>query len=287
MVSISLIYDRVRWEEKSLTQAARKKGARVITVDAKTALLDSRASPKGIKEEFGDIALQRCISYFRGQHVTAYLEFKGLIVVNRYSVGEICGNKYLTTLALEKAKVPTPRTMFAFTADSAKEAVEKLGYPAVLKPVIGSWGRGVAPLKDRDTANPMIELREEMTGALNQIYYIQEMVKRPPRDIRTIVVGDRVVAAAYRYASPEDWRTNVARGGKTAPCKITKELEEIALKAAEAVGGGVLGVDAMESLDGIVIHEVNNTVEFKGASQVNTSNIPEAIINYVLSTAKR
>jgi len=286
-MNFGLIYDRIRWEEKSLTQTAKKKGARVVTIDAKMLTLDSSAKSKEVQKEFGDVVLQRCISYFRGQHVTAYLEFKGLTVINKHRVGEICGNKYLTTLALEKARVPTPRTMFAFTADSAKEAVEKLGYPAVLKPVVGSWGRGVAPLKDRDTASPIIELREEMTGALNQIYYIQEMIKRPPRDIRTIVVGDRVVAAAYRYAPPQDWRTNVARGGKTAPCKITKELEEMALMAADAVGGGVLGVDAMESPDGLVIHEVNNTVEFKGASQVNETNIPEAIVNHMLSIAKR
>src|SRR3972149_8650281 len=286
-MNFGLIYDRIRWEEKSLTQTAKKKGARVVTIDAKMLTLDSSAKSKEVQKEFGDVVLQRCISYFRGQHVTAYLEFKGLTVINKHRVGEICGNKYLTTLALEKARVPTPRTMFAFTADSAKEAVEKLGYPAVLKPVVGSWGRGVAPLKDRDTASPIIELREEMTGALNQIYYIQEMIKRPPRDIRTIVVGDRVVAAAYRYAPPQVWRTNVARGGKTAPCKITKELEEMALMAADAVGGGVLGVDAMESPDGLVIHEVNNTVEFKGASQVNETNIPEAIVNHVLSIAKR
>lgn len=286
-MNFGLIYDRVRWEEKSLAQIAKKKGARVVTIDAKTLILDSSAKSKEMQKEFGDVVLQRCISYFRGQHVTAYLEFKGLTVINKHRVGEICGNKYLTTLALEKARVPTPRTMFSFTADSAKEAVEKLGYPAVLKPVVGSWGRGVAPLKDRDTASPIIELREEMTGALNQIYYIQEMIKRPPRDIRTIVVGDRVVAAAYRYAPPQDWRTNVARGGKTAPCKITKELEEMALKAADAVGGGVLGVDAMESPDGLVIHEINNTVEFRGASQVNETNIPEAILDHVLSIAKR
>lgn len=277
----------MRWEEKALGLIAKKKGVRVLTIDAKTVSLDSSSKHVHVKKQFGDIVLQRCISYFRGQHVTAYLEFKGLAVINKHSVGEICGNKYLTTLALEKAKVPTPRTMFAFTADSAKEAVEKLGYPAVLKPIVGSWGRGVAPLKDRETANPMIELREEMTGALNQIYYIQEMVKRPPRDIRTIVVGERVVAAAYRYAPPEDWRTNVARGGRTAPCKITQELEDIALKAAKAVGGGVLGVDAMESSDGLVVHEVNNTVEFKGTSQVNKANIPEEIINHVIGGMKK
>jgi [lysine-biosynthesis-protein LysW]--L-2-aminoadipate ligase len=281
------VYDRIRWEEKALAQEAEKMGARVITIDAKILALDSTSEPKQIRKEFGDVVLERCISYFRGLHVTAYLEAKGLTVINPHEVGETCGNKYLTTLALEKAGIPTPRTLLAFTAESAKEAVTKIGYPAVLKPVVGSWGRGVAPLNDRESANTIIELREEMNGAMNQIYYIQEMVKRPPRDIRTIVVGDRVIAAAYRYSSPEEWRTNVARGGRTAPYPITKELEDIVLKSAKAVGGGVLGVDAMESPEGLVVHEVNNTVEFKGASQVSEANIPAAIASYALSLAKR
>lgn len=286
-MSLGLVYDRVRWEEKALAQEAKKKGARVITIDAKILTLDSTSEPKQIRKEFGDVVLERCISYFRGLHVTAYLEAKGLTVINPHEVGETCGNKYLTTLALEKAGIPTPRTFFAFTAESAKEAAAKVGYPAVLKPVVGSWGRGVAPLKDRESANTIVELRDEMNGAMNQIYYIQEMVKRPPRDIRTIVVGDKVIAAAYRYSPPEEWRTNVARGGKTAPCPITKELEDIVLKSAKAVGGGVLGVDAMESPEGLVVHEVNNTVEFKGASQVSKVNIPAAIVGYVLELAKR
>lgn len=198
-----------------------------------------------------------------------------------------CGNKLLTTMKLEKAKVPTPRTILSFTEESALNSIETLGYPAVLKPVTGSWGRMVVQLKDKETAQAMLEMRGQMEGSLNQIYYVQEMVQRPPRDIRTIVAGDRIIAAIYRYAPDGDWRTNIARGGHGDICKVTSELEDVALRAAETVGGGLLGVDAMESPRGILVHEVNNTVEFKGAASVCSVDIASEIIDYVLKEARK
>ncbi|MFQ6053828.1 MAG: RimK family alpha-L-glutamate ligase [Candidatus Bathyarchaeia archaeon] len=183
--------------------------------------------------------------------------------------------------------MPIPKTILTFTPDEAVKAVKELEYPAVFKPVTGSWGRMIAPLRDEETTRALIEFREQFPGPFSQIYYLQEMVKRPPRDIRTIVVGDELVAAVYRHAPPDEWRTNVARGGITAPCPITQELQEIALKAADAVGGGVLGVDAMESPDGIVVHEVNGTIEFKGAASATGVDIPGAIIDYTVKLAKR
>ena len=190
-------------------------------------------------------------------------------------------------MKLEKAKVPTPRTILSFTEESALNSIETLGYPAVLKPVTGSWGRMVVQLKDKETAQAMLEMRGQMEGSLNQIYYVQEMVQRPPRDIRTIVAGDKIIAAIYRYAPDGDWRTNIARGGHGDICKVTSELEDVALRAAETVGGGLLGVDAMESPRGILVHEVNNTVEFKGAASVCSVDIAGEIIDYMLKEARR
>jgi len=282
---LALIYDRVRWEEKALAEEAEARGLSVNRIDARTLLLDIFGDKVG--ESFGDIALQRCISYYRGLHTTAYLETKGLKVINSLHVSTVCGNKFLTSLALARAGIATPKTLVAFTPEAAMEALGKLEYPAVLKPVTGSWGRFVAPIKDPDTARALLEMREQSPGALNQIYYIQEMVKRPPRDIRTIVVGDELIAAVYRHAPPDDWRTNVALGGKTTPCPITPELQELVLKAAKVVGGGVLGVDAMESPDGIQVHEVNNTVEFRGAASATDANIPRAIVDYARRLGRR
>src|SRR3990172_7823962 len=220
-MKLGLIYDRIRWEEKALATAAEAKGLENNRIDVKEIYLDTDWSPKETQKKFGDVILQRCISYFRGLHTTAFLESKGLKVINNMDVSLTCGNKLLTTMKLEKAKVPTPRTILSFTEESALNSIETLGYPAVLKPVTGSWGRMVVQLKDRETAQAMLEMRGQMEGSLNQIYYVQEIVQRPPRDIRTIVAGDRIIAAIYRYAPDGDWRTNIARGGHGDICKVT------------------------------------------------------------------
>jgi len=283
--SLSLIYDRIRVEEKELIHSAQKKGVSIRPVDAKEVHLTITDPSEG-RELFGDVALERCVSFFRGLYLGAILESKDIRVINRYSVASLCGNKLLTSLSLARAGIPTPRTVVAFTIEEAMKALEANGYPAVLKPVFGSWGRLMAPLQDRRTAQAIFEHREEMANPLYQIYYIQEMVERPPRDIRTVVVGDEIAASIYRYSAPDDWRTNIARGGKAEVCPLTEELADMILKAAETVGGGVLGVDAMETKNGIVIHEVNSTVEFKGAMSASEVDIPGKIIDYALKTAK-
>jgi len=284
--SLGLVFDRVRWDEKALVRKARSKGVDLKILDAKTLCLDLQESGERIKDQFGSVVLQRCISHFRGFHLTAFLESKGVRVINSFAVADICGNKLFTTLALQKAGVPTPKTTLAFTHKAALEAIQKVGYPAVLKPVTGSWGRMVVRVKDLESAEALLEMREQFSNPLYQIYYVQEMVPRPPRDIRTIVIGERVATAVYRYSPPDDWRTNVAVGGRTEPCPLTKELEDTVLKASTAVGGGVLGVDVMEAPNGIVVHEVNSTVEFRGASRASKADIPGLIIDYAIEQVR-
>jgi [lysine-biosynthesis-protein LysW]--L-2-aminoadipate ligase len=282
---ICIIYDRVRWEEKELYEKAIKLGHTSKMVDAKTLAISTHDGT--MASNFGDIVLQRCVSHYRGLYLTACLEFLGSKVINAYSTAEICGNKLLTSIYLAKYKIPTPTTHFAFGPEVAADVADKLGYPIVLKPIVGSWGRMVIPVKDRDVMESMIEMREEMPNPLSKIYYIQDYIDRPPRDIRTIVVGDRVVTAIYRYSAEGEWRTNIARGGKAELCPITKELEDICVRASKAVGSGILGVDLMEDKkDGLVVHEVNNTVEFKGASTVSEKDIAAEIINYTAKVAK-
>jgi len=283
--TLSLLYDRIRTEEKELINAAERRGVGMKPIDAKELHL-TITDPAKERDLFGDVALERCVSYFRGLHITAILESKGIKVINKYSTASTCGNKLLSSLLLGKAGIPTPKTLVAFTVEETMKALDEMGYPAVIKPVFGSWGRLIAALKDREMAQAILEHREEMGNPLYQIYYIQEMISRPPRDIRTVVVGGEVAACIYRYSSPEDWRTNIARGGKAEVCPMDSELREIILKAADAVGGGVLGVDAMETKDGYVIHEVNSTVEFKGAMSVSEADIPGKIVEYALALAK-
>ncbi|MGB9660047.1 MAG: lysine biosynthesis protein LysX [Nitrososphaerales archaeon] len=277
-----MVYDYVRWEEKVIADAAKKKGVDLKLIDSKdvSLLLES-----DYEKEFGDVVLQRCLSYFRSLHLTATLEAKGVSVVNNFNVAIVAGNKLFTTLALLKAGIPTPQTVLSFAPESAVKSLEKLGYPAVLKPTIGSWGRLVALLKDRDSAEAIFEDREHMFP-LYQIYYIQEFVKRPPRDIRSIVIDDRVVAAIYRVSLSGNWKTNMALGAKAENCPITKELEDICARASKAIGGGILGVDCMESPDGLLVHEVNNTTEFKNTVPATGVDIPGLIIDYLVKLRK-
>ena len=286
MKEIGILYDRIRWEEKALIRASKRLGLAPKLVDSKEIYIDTLESIEKLKRKFGQLVIQRCVSYFRGLHTTAVLENAGLSVINSFNVSLICGNKLFTTLALTKAGVPVPKTFLAFTEEGTLKGLENLGYPAVMKPVVGSWGRLVALVKDKDSAQALVESRKEMRNALLQIYYLQEYVERPPRDIRVMVIGDEVVAASYRYSPEDEWRTNVARGGLSKPCPVTSELEEIAIKAAHAVGGGVLAVDCMESPDGILVHEVNGTVEFRGLSSTSRVNIAEKIMEYAVEVAK-
>lgn len=283
MSKLRIVFDRVRTEEKMLEEKAIEFGHDTKMIDAKTTQINTESKRSDF--DFGDVVLERCVSYFRGLHFTACLEFLRVPVINKFDVANNCGNKMITSILLKKHNVPTPKTYFAFSSEAALENLDKEGYPMVIKPIVGSWGRGVMALKDRDTADAIIEVRELNDGPLDRIYYLQEMVKRPPRDIRAIVVGDQVIAAMYRTSSG-NFKTNIALGAEPVACEITKDLEDICLSASKAVGGGILGVDLMEDEKrGLVVHEVNNTVEFKGLSKVAKKNIPKEMVDFAIKSA--
>jgi [lysine-biosynthesis-protein LysW]---L-2-aminoadipate ligase len=282
---VCVVFDRLRLEEKMLVDQASKMGHDTISVDAKITQLSTESKRDDI--DFGDVVLERCVSYYRGLHFTACLEFLNVPVINTHQVAEVCGNKMITSLLLKKHQVPTPKTYFAFSSEEATKMIEKLGYPIVIKPIVGSWGRGVMPLRDKDTTEAIIEMRDIEDGSHDRIYYLQEMIKRPPRDIRAITVGEQVVGAMYRK-SQGDFKTNIALGGDPELCEMTKEIEDLCLKASKAVGGGILGIDMMEDEDrGLIVHEVNNTVEFKGLARVAKKNIPEEMIKFALEYIRK
>lgn len=273
----------IRWEEKAIHSAAQDAGVDLNLVDSKDLDLDINSGKTSIADE---VILQRCVSYFRNVHLTAALESAGHRVVNGFASAWTCGNKLFGTLELVKHGIPTPKTRLALAEESAMSSFERLGYPAVLKPVVGSWGRLSALIKDPETARAVLEDREHMFP-LYQVYYTQEFVRRPPRDIRSFVVGGRTVAAIYRISDGGDWRTNTARGGRAEACKITPELDGLSLRAAEATKGEIVGVDLMETAEGLVVHEVNNTTEFKNTVPATGVDIPRLIVDYLVSIQKR
>jgi len=285
-LKLAITFDRLRLEEKELQKEAQKAGCKSELVDVRK--LSFNVTGSKINNGFGDVVLQRCISYYRSIFLARILENFGIHVINSTKVSEACGNKLVTSMLLAKAGVPTPKTFVALDAESVFETAEKVGYPVVIKPFTGSWGRMVDIAKEPQTLGTIVEYRESMQSPVEHMYYIQEFVKRPPRDIRLIVAGDEVIASVYRNAPKGEWRTNVARGGTTTAFKLNKEIEDVTLKAAKAVGGGILGVDAMETKDhGYTIHEVNNTVEFKGAQASTEDSIARKIVDYVIREAKR
>jgi len=281
---ICIVFDRLRTEEKLLQKEVENLGYETSMIDAKITSFNTDSKREDF--EFGDVVLERCISYYRGLYFTACLEFMDIPVINKFDVANTCGNKMITSMLLKKNNIPTPKTYFSFSAETTLENFEKIGYPLVIKPIIGSWGRSVMPIKDKDTAEAIIENRQVTDGPHDRIYYLQEMVDRPPRDIRVITVGDQAISAMYRKSSG-GFKTNIALGADPELCEITKEIEDLCEKASKAVGGGILGIDLMEDKEkGLVVHEVNNTVEFKGLVKVSEKNIPKEMIDYAFRTIK-
>jgi len=284
MTSIGILSDLVRPEEKMIMQAAEKAGAKVSPVDISRISFELASNGKGGLEEF-DVFLQRSVSTLKGLYACRMLEEKGLLAINDFQSSQNCIDKAHCSMILARNKIPTPRTIACFSQESGLEAFERIGYPAVIKPVMGSWARLVAKINDSDAAKAVLEDRQGM-GALGGIFYIQEFVKKPQRDIRALVIGGKAVCAIYRV-NDRDWITNTARGGIAENCPLSKELEEISIRAANAMGDGIFGVDVMESEKGLLVHEVNHSPEFKNMQRVTGKDIASEIVDFALSKARR
>jgi len=232
-----------------------------------------------------DVIVERSINHSRALHALKLFESIGVRCVNRSEVSRICGDKIETSVALASHNVPQPEVRVAFTETSALEAIEELGYPVVLKPAVGSWGRLLSKVNDRDAAETVLEHKSILGSYHHSIFYIQKYVEKAGRDIRSFVVGDECIAAIYR--SSEHWITNTARGAVASKCEITNDIAEISLNAAKAVGGGVVAVDLFETNQGLQVNEVNYTMEFKNSIDTTGVNIPGKMADYVIAEAKR
>ncbi len=273
---VGFLHSLIRPEEKLLIRELQSRpGVELVLLDDRRLVFDLRARPEV------DIVLERSINHSRAMHALRLFESVGIECINRYEVARKCGDKILTAVALQEFGVPQPETRVAFAEGSTLEAIEQLGYPVVLKPAVGSWGRLLSRINDREAAETVIEHKAILGSYHHSIFFAQKYVEKGGRDIRSFVVGDECIAAVYRTS--EHWITNTARGGRTSNCPVTTELAEISLRAAEAVGGGVLAVDLFETGDGLLVNEVNYTMEFRNSIDVTGVNIPEKIVSYLLS----
>jgi [lysine-biosynthesis-protein LysW]---L-2-aminoadipate ligase len=278
---VGFLHSLIRKDEKLLLEAFKSMpNVDLVMIDDRKLTFDLRTPPDV------DVILERSINHSRAMHALHLYEALGIKCVNSYDVARVCGDKLLTSVALDAHGVGQPEVRVAFTEESALKAIEELGYPVVLKPAVGSWGRLLSKINDRDAAESILEHKSVLGSYHHSIFYIQKFVdKHAGRDIRSFVVGDDCIAAIYR--SSEHWITNTARGAVASGCTITPEIADISLAAAKAVGGGVVAIDLFETPDGLQVNEVNYTMEFKNSIDTTGVNIPQHIAAYAVAAAKQ
>lgn len=282
-VRIGVLMSHVRAEEKQLLAAMVKRGVEPVRLLDRTLAFDltdlSTPQPSAL-----DLVLDRCMAHGRAAVALQVFDALGIKCVNNSRGSGIADDKVATTLALAAAGVPTIRTAAAFDIESALHVLdEKIGYPAVLKPVTGSWGRLLAKVNSPTAARNLLEHKRALGSFHHGVFYVQEYVEKPGRDLRIFVVGDEVIAGSYRMS--EHWITNVARGAKSLPCPITPEIADISLRATRAVGLDLAGIDLIETDHGLQVIEVNTGAEFKGLIQTTDVDIPGRIVDFVVAAA--
>lgn len=281
-MNIAILYSRIRTEEKLIVQAFEQRGVTPEMIDVRQTSFDLHEQNRWTRY---DAVLERCVSHSRALAALQILGALGVSCVNTAHVAQVCGSKLETSLALIQAGVPTPAVKIAFTPTSALHAIEKLGYPTVLKPAVGSWGRLLAKINDREAAEAVLEHKETLGSYHHSIFYVQEYINKPGADIRTFVVGGETICGITRKSA--HWITNTARGGKAENCIITAEIDRLSIAAAKAVGGGVVAVDLLQDQNGrLLVNEVNYKMEFRNSIEPTGVDIPSRIVEYVLAAGR-
>jgi [lysine-biosynthesis-protein LysW]--L-2-aminoadipate ligase len=290
-MKIGLCYSRIRKDEKLLLEELRDRDHEIVKVDVRKqrfGLAEPPADVTGV-----DLLVDRCLAASRSRYVSRFADAYGIPIVNGAETAETCADKVKNSLALADAGVPTPTTEVAFTTDTAMEIIEDFGYPCVLKPVVGSWGRLMAKIESRSAAEAVLEHKKTLGHYEHKVFYVQEFVDKPGRDVRVVATDGEPVAAMAR--SSDHWLTNAARGADTEQFDLDDEARDLVARASDAVGGGLLGVDLMEvgvdgsdTPTGYTVHEVNHTVEFKALNDAVGADVdvPGRVVDWLERTAE-
>ena len=303
-MNVGVLYSRIRKDEKLLLSELRERGHEVTKIDVREQRFDLTDAPEAFDDL--DLVVDRCMATSRSLYATKFCEQYGVPVVNSADTAETCADKVENSLALAAAGVPTPQTETSFTTDAAMETIEEFGYPCVLKPVMGSWGRLMAKIDSRSAAEAILEHKATLGHYEHKVFYVQEFVDKPGRDVRVLAVDGEPIAAMAR--SGDHWLTNAAKGADTEAFELDDEAEELVEMASDAVGGGLLGVDLMETGEAqrasesssgqspreegdatdwnYTVHEVNHTVEFKALTAVVDVDVPAAVVDWLEAKAE-
>lgn len=277
---IGFLFSIIRKEEKLLLNEFSSQGVEVQKINDKDLIFDFE---KENKYTF-DLLFDRSISHSKALAAVRLFEMNGVSCINTSDVINNCGDKMITSCLLKEHDIPQPRVKIALSEESALNAIGEFGYPVVLKPTVGSWGRLLSKVNDRDAAESIIEHKLTLGSYHHSIFYVQEFIEKAGRDIRSFVVGDQCIAAIYRKSS--HWITNTARGGVASNCPLTDEITELSIRASKAVGGGITAIDIMETNNGLLVNEVNHTMEFKNSIDTTGINIPKIMIDYIIGLIK-
>ncbi|ELZ95237.1 rimK family protein [Haloferax mucosum ATCC BAA-1512] len=276
---IGLLYSRIRRDEKLLLNELRERGHEVTKIDVRNEQFDLTEPPESF--DGLDVVVDRCLATSRSLYITRFLQSYDIPVVNSHETADICADKAKNSLALADAGVPTPNTKVAFTVDSAMDIVEEFGYPCVLKPVVGSWGRLMAKIDSEAAAEAILEHKATLGNYEHKVFYIQEFVEKPGRDIRVLAADGEPLAAMTRTS--DHWLTNAAKGADAEAFELDARAKELVKQASDAVGGGLLGIDLMEAGEDYTVHEVNHTVEFKALNDAVDVDVPAAVVGWLES----
>ena len=280
---IAIVHGPLRVEERLLFAAFERRGVAFTRIDDRSIILDPEHSARDWDY---DVVLARGVAQQRTFHTVTMLEAIGLRTINTSAVLERCNDKLRTSAVLAQAEIPQPRLRIAFTVESALDAIETMGYPVVLKPAIGSWGRLLAKVNDRESAEALLEHKQTLGSFHHSTYYVQEYIEKSGRDIRAFVIDGETIGAIYR--SSEHWITNTARGGQASNCTVTPEIAELCARSASAVGGGILAVDLFEHPErGLLVNEINATMEFRNSIETTGVDIPGRIVDYTVAVAQQ
>lgn len=275
---LGVLYSRVRTDEKRLMAEAAVRGVEVVSIDNTVLHFDLDRNHLEV-----DVLLERCVDHHRADYALKIAEDWGIPTVNRHTVVETYGNKLLTAMAFMADGVTTPEVRVAFTPESALAAMEEIGYPVVMKPIEGPPGQLISRIQDKYTADTVLEHKNILGAYHHSIFFIQKYIEKPGHDIRAFVVGDRTVAALSVLTN--HWISPIEEGGLVAAYPVTDELNEVAIRAARAVGGGVLAVDLIQTKDEWLTLEINQPTGLTEAAAMTGVNVPGLIIDYVIDVA--
>ena len=283
-MDVGICYSRIRRDEKLLLSELRDRGHDVTKVDVRTQRFGVHDAPAAFADV--DLVVDRCLATSRSRYLTRFVDAYDVPVVNDPETAAVCADKAHNSLVLAEAGVPTPATEVAFTKEAALSTIESFGYPCVLKPVVGSWGRLMAKIDSRSAAEAILEHKETLGHYEHKLFYVQEFVEKPGRDIRVVTTDGDPIAGMAR--SSEHWLTNAAQGAETEAIEVAPDVADLVERASDAVGGGLLGVDLMEvggaGSGEYTVHEVNHTVEFKALDEVTDVDVPAAVVDWLEAT---